>query len=269
VNLDLRNENWVIRNSPAGAGITSGAFDFRKEGFGASVSSIPGWRWQWLSGFELLHRAFRNVLPGAAVTTTLVPDGTELKYLAATSYELFRVPEPRFSTTAQIRSETGRLLSGSQAVLTKLQAGTRLRWLPQQRGSDYDTNIQITYGKSFGNLPVDEQFMLGLDPDNDLALRGHIATHAGRKGNSPLARSFFLTNAGIDKIVYSNGLITLKLGPFLDTAKVIDSDYVYQEQKWLFDVGVQARISVLGVGFALSYGKDLRSGTNVIYATGR
>ena len=269
INLDLRNENWIIRDSPGASGLILGAFNFRKEGFGASVSSIPSRPWQWQSGVEFVHRDFRNVFAGAAISSTSVPNGSELKYFVHANYDLFRVPERRLSTTMRIRSETGRLLSGSQDLYTKLQAGARLRWFPQPSGSDYETTAQLSYAKSFGNLPIDEQFMIGLDPDNDLALRGHLGTQDGRKGNSPLARSFFLTNVESDKIVYSNGLITLKLGPLLDTSKVIDSDYVYQQQKWLCDVGVQAKISVLGVGFIVSYGKDLRSGTNAIYANAR
>ncbi|HWC19571.1 MAG TPA: hypothetical protein VG498_21340 [Terriglobales bacterium] len=269
VNFDFRNENWIIRDSPGSNGAISGAFNFRKEGLSASVNSIPSWRWQWQSALEFVHRDFRDVLAGPAVSSMSVPDGPELKYFAQAGYELIRAPERGLATTAHVRSETGRLLSGSQDVFMKLEADAQLRWLPQQRGSDYETTAQFSYATSFGDLPIDEQFMLGLDPDNNLELRGHIGTQDGRKGNSPLARSFFLTSAQTDKILYSNGLITLRLGPFLDTAKVIDSDYVYQQQKWLFDVGVQAKISVLGVGFAVSYGKDLRSGTNAIYVSAR
>jgi len=50
---------------------------------------------------------------------------------------------------------------------------------------------------------------------------------------------------------------------------VIDSDFVYQQQKWLFDLGVEAKVTVLGIGFVVSYGKDLRSGTNAFYAAAK
>ena len=268
VDLDLRNENWIIRSSPASTSISS-EFNLHKEAVSASVSSVPAWRWRWQSGFEIAHRSLRNVQSVAASATALVPDASELKLFAETEYQVARISEHRFLITADVRSETGRLWSSSQDLFTKLESRTRLHWLPQQHGSDYEITVQGTYAKDFGNLPIDEQFILGLDPDSDLPLRGHIATADGRKGNSPVARSFFLTNAAADKIVYSNGLITLKVAPFLDTAKVIDSDFVYQQQKWLFDVGVVAKVTVLGVGFAVSYGKDLRSGTNAFYATAR
>jgi len=266
--LDLRNENWIIRNSPQSTSI-SGGFNLRKERVSASVSSVPAWRWRWRSGFEIAHRSLLNVRSVAAAAPALMPDASELNYFAEAEYQLARVPDHRFLMTADAHSETGRLWSGSKDLFTNLEGRARLHWLPQQRGSDYEITGQATCAKNFGILPIDEQFVLGLDPDTDLPLRGHIVTDGGRKGNSPVARSFLLTNAEADKIVYSNGLITLKVAPFLDTAKVIDSDFVYQQQKWLFDVGVVAKVTVLGVGFAVSYGKDLRSGTNAFYATAR
>ena len=35
--------------------------------------------------------------------------------------------------------------------------------------------------------------------------------------------------------------------------------------KWLFDLGPQAKLNVLGVGVVLLYGKDLRTGNNAFY----
>ena len=35
--------------------------------------------------------------------------------------------------------------------------------------------------------------------------------------------------------------------------------------RWLCDAGVQAKLRVLGVGFVVVYGKDLRSGNNAFY----
>jgi tetratricopeptide (TPR) repeat protein len=268
VALDLRNENWIIRSSPASPSV-SGLFNLRKEQVSASVSSVPAWRWQWGSGLEIAHRALLHLPSSETSLPAFAPDTAQLKYFAQAEYQLARVPEHRFVMTVDARSETARLWSGSQDLFTKLLGRSRLHWLPQQRGSDYEFTARATYAKTFGDLPVDEQFILGLDPDSDLPLRGHIVTEEGRKGNSPVARSFLLTNAEADKIVYTNGLVTVKIAPFLDTAKVIDSDFVYQQQKWLFDLGVEAKITLFGVGFAVSYGKDLRSGTNAFYAAAR
>jgi hypothetical protein len=150
-----------------------------------------------------------------------------------------------------------------------LQAHAGLRWLPQARGDDYETVTHLTLARGFGDVPFDEMFPLGLDPDSDLLLRAHAVTRDGRKGNGPLGPSYFLSNSEFSKIAYSNGLFSLKVGPFVDAAKIMNSTYTYEGNKWLCDAGLQLRISALGVGFTFSYGKDLRSGNNLFYLSAR
>ena len=93
-------------------------------------------------------------------------------------------------------------------------------------------------------------------------MRGHIATRDGRKGSGPLGRSYFLSNWEADKNVYRNGLLNLKLGPFVDTAKVTDPMAGLGSHKWLWDAGAQVKVRALGFGVVITYGKDLRSGNN-------
>jgi hypothetical protein len=121
-------------------------------------------------------------------------------------------------------------------------------------------------GKTVGQLPFDELFRLGLDPDNELRLRAHIGLRDGRPGSSPLGRDYLLSNWELDKNVYQAGLLGVKLGPFLDTGKITDPAPGLGSQKWLWDIGAQAKLRVLGVGVVFSYGKDLRSGANAFYA---
>lgn len=269
VNADLRNENWQIRDSPTPGGLLVGAFNFRREAVGASVKSIPSWRWQWTSGVELSHRDFRNVVPGDAVTTGSIPAGFSVKQFATANYEFLRIPEHRLSASSDLREETGRVLTDAQDPFSKLQASVGMRWLPRQRGDDLETKARLNFARSFGQLPFDELFMLGLDPDSLLMLRAHVAARDGIKGNAPIGRNYLLANFETNKIAYSNGLFTLKVGPFIDLGKIIDAGYTYEENKWLVDAGVQATIRVLGVGFTISYGRDLRSGANTVYAAAR
>ena len=98
-----------------------------------------------------------------------------------------------------------------------------MHWFPREQGDDYETQWRVHAGKTFGQTPFDELFMLGVDRDNDLPLRAHIGTRHGEKGSAPLGRNYFLSNWESDKHVYSNGILTLKLGPFLDTGKILDS----------------------------------------------
>jgi hypothetical protein len=132
-------------------------------------------------------------------------------------------------------------------------------------GDDYATQLKISFGKTFGQAPFDELFILGLERDNDLWLRAHIGTKDGRKGSAPLGRQYFLSNWEMDKNIYGNGLLSLKLGPFLDVGRM-DASTGPGSGKWFWDTGVQAKVQVLGVGFVFVYGKDLRTGRSAFYA---
>jgi hypothetical protein len=109
--------------------------------------------------------------------------------------------------------------------------------------------------------------MLGLERDSDLWLRAHVGLRDGRKGSAPLGRNYFLSNWESDKNLYSNGLVTLQLGPFFDSGKITDPSATLGSEKWLFDTGAQAKLRVLGVGVVFSYGKDLRTGNNAFFTT--
>ena len=167
------------------------------------------------------------------------------------------------------RRRLGRIWSQPSHSFEKLQGSLRLHWFPQSQGDDYEIQHRIRAGKTFGEVPFDELFMLGLERDNDLEMRGHIGTRDGRKGSAPLGRNYFLSNWEADKNVYRNGIFTVKLGPFLDTGKITDASAGLGSQKWLWDLGAQATVRVFGVGVAFSYGKDLRSGNNAFYVSMR
>ena len=124
---------------------------------------------------------------------------------------------------------------------------------------------QLRAGRTFGQVPFDELFILGLERDNDLPLRAHIGTRDGRKGSAPLGRDYLLQNWETNKNIYSNGIIKVQLGPFVDIGKIADPGSALGSREWLFDIGAQAKVRVLGVGLVFSYGKDLRTGSNAFY----
>jgi hypothetical protein len=99
-------------------------------------------------------------------------------------------------------------------------------------------------------------------------MRGHDGTTDGRKGNAPLGRRYVLWNSEWSKNVYDSGLFRLQLGPFFDTGAAADPSGLFGSQKWLFDAGIQAKVRVLGsVSVVLSYGRDLRHGKGLFFAT--
>jgi hypothetical protein len=205
-------------------------------------------------------------LPGSALTQALLSQGYELKHLSELNYELWRIPERRIITTTAVSSQFGRIWSQPGQSFVKLQGLVATHWFPQSRGDDYEMQARVRAGMTVGQVPFDELFMLGLERDNDLWLRAHVGTRDGRKGSAPLGRGYVLSNWEVDKNLYQNGFLSVKLGPFLDTGRITQSWLGSGPKKWLWDTGAQAKVHVLGVGVIFVYGKDLRSGNNAFYA---
>ena len=104
--------------------------------------------------------------------------------------------------------------------------------------------------------------MLGVERDNELWLRGLIGTRDGRKGSSPLGDSFVLSNSDLQRRFYSNGLLTIRAGPWLDIGRAYAPNAALSPPESLFSAGAETRLTVFGTGVVFTYGRDLRSGTN-------
>jgi tetratricopeptide (TPR) repeat protein len=269
LNADLRGENWDIRNSFQGPAPLLGSLNLRREAIGGTFSSFESGRWRWSAAAEISHRDFRGVIPGVALTPSLLAKGYQLKQTTKLDVALLRMPERRVAVEGGMSSQVGRLWSQPSESFEKLQGSARIHWFPQAEGDDYEVQHSIRAGKTFGDVPFDELFMLGLERDNDLWMRGHVGTRDGKKGSAPLGRDYFLSNWEADKNVYGNGIFTVKLGPFVDTGKITDPSRGLGSHQWLWDVGAQAKLRVFGVQLAFSYGKDLRSGNNAFYVSMR
>jgi hypothetical protein len=263
---DLRNENWNVAPGVAAGGVDVLDLNMRREAVAAEISRLAGTRLKWSLGAELSHRDYRNVQAAVSLPPELLARGYQLKQTAQLGYVVWRSPEHRFTVSSEGLSDSARLWSNSAAWFDKLQGSLGAHWLPRGRGDDFETDGQLRAGKTFGQPSFDELFMLGLERDNDLWMRAHIGTHDGRKGSAPLGRNYFVSNWETDKNLYSNGLVTVKLGPFVDTGKITDPSPGFGSQKWLWDTGVQLKLKVLNVAAVFSYGKDLRTGNNAFYS---
>ena len=263
--VDLRNENWTVQTSFTGPSVFLGATNLRRESASAEISRFVGARWSWSTGLEISHRDFRNVVPGTALTPELLARGYQIKQKTEFTYELWRSPEKRLTISSSANSQAGRIWSQPGQSFEKLQGNIRVHWFPRARGDNYEMQWQGRAGKTFGQVPFDELFMLGVERDNGLPLRAHPGTRHGEKGSAPLGHNYFLSNWEGARKAYSNGFLTVKLGPFLDSGKILDSSSTLGPHQWLFDLGPQAKLNVLGVGVVLLYGKDLRTGNNAFY----
>ncbi|MBV9340310.1 MAG: hypothetical protein JO159_05405, partial [Acidobacteria bacterium] len=114
-----------------------------------------------------------------------------------------------------------------------------------------------------------ELFTLGVLGDSELSMKAHIATRDGKKGASPLGRNYFVSNWEATRNFSPLPLLGIKLGPFIDTGKIVDPIAVLGSPKWLWDVGLECKVQVFSLGVVLSYGRDLRSGRNAVVAASR
>jgi hypothetical protein len=249
---DARSETWNA----------GGAEDFRMQRLasGLEFQAIPSWRLAWQTGVEVSSRRFMN-LPGFG-------EGAAIQYRAGLTYELLRIPERRIRIVSGANGDVGRMLGGSGGLFSHARASLDARWLPKSRGDDYEVNARVRAGTTQGNAPFDELFMLGVERDNDLWLRGHSGTVAGKKGSAPVGRNYFLANWDFHKQLYRRELFTLAAGPFVDTGRTSDVFGRSRFQPWLVDTGLDTSVRVAGgLHVNLIYGRDLRGGGHVIYAT--
>jgi hypothetical protein len=265
--VDLRNENWVIRDSFTGVAPVLGALNLRREAVGAAIASFNSGRWDWSAGMEFSHRDYRSVFQGSALSPRLLLAGAQLKQSAGIRYEVWRDPDHRLVVSSRASSQLARIWSQPSQAFAKVQGALVTHWFPRAQGDDYETQVQVRGGRMAGTPPFDELYMLGLERDNDLWLRAHIGTRDGRKGSAPMGRRYFLTSTESDKNVLGNGLFTVKVGPFLDSGKITDPSGPLGSQKWLYDTGLQTKLRVLGMGLNFTWGKDLRTGHNAFYFT--
>jgi tetratricopeptide (TPR) repeat protein len=263
-----RNENWNITNTfiPGSPSLTR--LNLERAAAGAEMRFIESGRWEWNAGVEYSYREFRNVLGIPAAAAPFFTNGSAIALRSSVQRWLIRFPERRFTLNSIGSGEFGTFFRDPLGKYGRLEGTLAARWLPKARGDDYETQVSLRGGRTIGGVPFDELFTLGFDRDTPLWLRGHPGLQDGQKGNAPLGRNYVLVNAETDKIVYRNGIFTLRAGPFLDTGRTYDPSGLFGSPTWLWDTGVQTKIRVLGgMEVVLGYGKDLRSGRNSFFTT--
>jgi tetratricopeptide (TPR) repeat protein len=264
--VDLRNENWALRNSFNGPAPLLGALNLKREVAAARFTDVMSGNWQWFATTELSNRDYHNVLPGSVLPPQLLTSGFQLKQSFGMEGTLFLWPERRLNIDGDAVASFARLWSARESY-SQLQGSVRLHWFPQHTGERYEIRHQIRVGKTLGRPPFDELFILGVLGDTDLYMRAHIATRDGKKGSAPLGRDYFLSNFEALRDVSPISIAHIKVGPFVDTGKVADPLSQLGSGKWLWDAGVEARLQAFGVSVTLSYGRDLRGGRNALVAT--
>ncbi len=264
--FDARDENWDLTQTYFARPEGIDGLLLRKASLEAGVAHGLTSRLQWRFGAKSAFRSYRN-----ADSASFFRNGWSLELSNGFDGLLWSRPENRMNITGSASLRTGRLYSHQPLHYTGVTAASRFSWLPAAKGDDLVVTAQARAGKLFGAPPFDELYMLGMERDNDLWMRGHVGTRRGRKGNAPLGTDYGILQTEADRTVLRFPLVRLQLGPFLDTGRVGDSSGSFGSKRWLVDAGLQAKVKVLG-GFtwALVYGRDLRNGRGVFYtAVGR
>ncbi len=268
VSADGRSENWSVQRSFTGAAPVLGSLHLNREAFAFGLTSFATGRLQWTIGGALSHRTFTNVVAGSALTPSLLTSGYEIQSPDSITWRLLDIPAHRFTLTTAASSAIGRTFSNPTHDFENLQGSAIAHWLPQMQGDAWEVRQQLRAGKIYGTPPFDELYLFGMDRDDtDLWLRAHIATRDGRKGSAPIGNAYFLSNTDFFRRIYSNGLIAIHAGPLLDIGKMAAPTSGLSSGQWLFDTGVEARLTVLHTSVTLSYGRDLRSGANAFYGS--
>jgi len=267
--IDARNENWNLSRTFSGGSTPITDLNPKRFAGGAELHLVESARWDLTAGFEAISREFRKVQAGLpAVAVPFFTDSRTLDTWVGAHRTLLRVPERRFTLDSQAEVRVGRNYGSGLGAFASVNGELKSRWLPKARGDDYEFLSRLRGGDTFGDVPLDQFFQLGVERDNDLWLRGYPGTLDGRKGRAPLGRRYLLLNAELYKTVYDGAFFRVQLGPFFDTGTIADPTGLFGSRRWLFDTGIQARLRVLGsVSVLLSYGRDLRSGTGVFYGT--
>jgi len=264
--FDGRNENWNISNTFAPGAPQLTRLNLEKAAAGAEMRLIESGRWEWTAGVKYTYREFRNLYGIPTGATAFFTNGSAVALRSGVQRWLVRFPERRFTFDSRASSEFGTFFKDPLGKYGRLEGTLAARWLPKARSDDYETQVSLHGGGTIGDVPFDDLFTLGFDRDTPLWLRGHPGLRDGQKGDAPLGRDYVLINSETDKILYRNGIFTVKAGPFLDTGKTYDPSIYFGSQKWFWDTGLQTKIKVLGqFQVVLGYGKDLRSGRNSFF----
>ncbi|MBV9181227.1 MAG: tetratricopeptide repeat protein [Acidobacteria bacterium] len=256
---DLRNENWAIRNSFSGPSPLLAALNLKREAALAEFDDVLSWRWKWSTTTEIAHSSYHNVLPGNLLTSTLLSSGVQLKQTVSLGSELLRAPERHFNIASAASFAVARLWSNPGRDFAQLTTLLNFHWL-SSAAEKYEVEHVLKVGRTFGDPPFSELFTLGVLGDTDLRLKAHIATRDGKKGSSPFGRNYLVSNWDATRNFRPWSLAQVKVGPFVDTGKVSDPLTSLPQHRWLWDVGLEAKVNAFGFGLVLSYGRDLRAG---------
>jgi hypothetical protein len=79
-----------------------------------------------------------------------------------------------------------------------------------------------------------------------------------------MGTAYVLSNWELDKDVFTKRFVNVKLGPIFDAGK-ITGPATFGSREWLFDLGAQTKLRVMGAQVTASYAWDMRTLTGAYY----
>jgi tetratricopeptide (TPR) repeat protein len=258
--LDIRDENWNLTTTYRGPQPFNSLLLRKYEVGGAFVTALTS-KLEWTSGLSIAKRSFRGGL-----SEDLFQNSWSLQWPNRFHYALWELPERRARVDADVALTPGRVFAGSPSRFLITGGGLRASWAPGSSADSWRLAGRARAGHVFGSVPFDEYFILGMERDNDLWLRGHVGTHDGRKGSAPLGVQYGLLQMDVRRTVLRLPLLRMQAGPFYDAGIVGDPVHRFGSGGWMHDTGVQVTLKTAGgVGWTFVYGRDLREGRGVFY----
>jgi hypothetical protein len=250
-----RNEIWSL--AWAGSqGFSAPSFKMQRTAGRIQFTNALGSRMDWTNGFSAAQLNFTN-----SPTIPTFASGTEIAADSGLQWRAWENDSRQVALRLNGKAEYGRLLSLPNPF-ARLQGGIWLGSKEQPRMPQL--TFQARGGWSAGDVPFDRLFMLGMERDNDLWLRGHVGTNEGRKGNSPLGTKFALLQFDASKTLYKREFVAWRLGPFFDFG---NAGGPLGSRGRLYDIGLETRVRLMdAVEFVGVGGYDIRSGGIVFYS---
>jgi len=261
----FRSERWDISRPAKDTGFDS-RFLFQSTGLRARVRHIPQYRVVLDAGFEYRNRTAHGVQPGIGLDSR-----NSAKLLFGTSYLL---ADGRYRS--RIRGDG---FVARKKLFGDLDfSGGTLEWNNRyafEGRTDVGLEVTLKGGATEGEVPIDEYFVMGTEQRSSNLLRGHRSVSSrGHYGHSPMGTSFALFNTTVDRrlmrVPFFNVLnepyLELRWQVFVDGGKTFDRARVFEQGKFLVDIGAGFKIETQTRSFNLTYGRSLRDGTGALGA---
>ena len=248
---DHKSETWSLDS----------ALHLRKWETGVEAGKAWNDRLSWKSGLKISDRTFDN----SEESSSLFEEGLLIDAFGQVDFSLLRIPEKRFTLHSTTSAGTGKFLNGGKRPsFVHVENSLQLKWFPQPVGEDLVVTATVHMGQLLGSAPFDEFFSMGADRNMDLRLRAH-RSRRDPYGENPFSTGYMLLNGDVSKTIFENGKVRWRLIPFTDLA-AINRTELWTGPQWFLDLGMQSGLEFFhSVELMVSYGKDLRTGRNVIY----